>query len=192
MKTREEKNYQKSNISIKKCKNCNQECEKLYDSHHDQHYSTTCGAVIYESGEYLIDYYSDPLFWEKQYQRRAELKQLQKILEKLKKWNKKYTIKEENHKTEIIIPELTTKEQKTILNLSSDTEWKLILEKKYTKQGKYAGSQYKIKKKDTADKKEKERSKNKRGTFKNINRTKQRRTKKKKKTQKKNKKKKIQ
>lgn len=78
-------NFQSSALSFTKCKDCTrEECELVYDHHHDQHFGLNCGTVIMQSNSYLIDYYSDPLYWEKEYTRRRELKQLKRIYNELK------------------------------------------------------------------------------------------------------------
>lgn len=136
------KNYQQSALKIK-CKNCEDTCTLLYDRHHDQTFSITCGRVIIQSSNTLIDYPADPLFWEKQKTRREEAKQLKKILAKIKEQKIKYTLTED-HK--LIIPELTNKQQSTLKNMCSDTVFDLILEKKYNQNKQYLGSQYIIKK----------------------------------------------
>ena len=88
-------NYQKSNLTFKKCDDCKQEtCNLLYDGHHDEHFSITCGTVIMQSNNYTLDYYTDPYYWEKEYSRRRELKERQKIISKLKELRKKTIIKD--------------------------------------------------------------------------------------------------
>ena len=77
-------NFQKSSVTFKKCKNCRKDCQLLYDSHHDLHFSYTCGRVILQSNKYEIEYNSDPLFWEKRIQQKRELQEKRKIIHKLK------------------------------------------------------------------------------------------------------------
>ena len=141
-------NYQKSTLKIK-CKGCTDTCTLLYDRHHDQTFSITCGRVIMQSSIMLIDYPSNPLFWQQQKQRREEIKQLRKIIDKIKELEIPYTTTED---IEIIIPELTIKQQSTLTNMCTDTIFKLILEKKYNKNKEYLGSQYIIKKDKTKNK----------------------------------------
>ena len=124
----------------------------------------------------LIDYPANPLFWEQQKIRREQIKQLQKIINKIKELEITYTTTED---PSIILPELTSKQEATLTNMCTDTDFKLILEKKYTPEHEYLGSQYTIKKDGAKDKS---------GTPKNINRRKQKKTKTKKETKKKEKK----
>ena len=70
----DEINFQKSTLKIK-CKGCRNTCERLYDRHHDQTFSTTCGKVIMESNNILIDYPANPLFWQQQIEQRNNIKQ---------------------------------------------------------------------------------------------------------------------
>lgn len=135
-------NFQKSTIKIK-CKDCTETCKLLYDRHHDQTFSITCGKVIMQSSIMLINYPANPLFWEQQKQRREEIKELKKILDKVKELEIPYTTTED---IEIILPELTGKQQSTLTNMCSDTIFKLVLEKKYNKYHEYLGSQFIIKK----------------------------------------------
>ena len=46
-------NFQKSQIIIK-CRDCNRKCRIVYDRHHDEHFSKTCGLVIFQSGLWLV------------------------------------------------------------------------------------------------------------------------------------------
>ena len=48
------KNFNHDEIQLL-CKNCKDNSELIYDSHHDQIFCKTCGTVLYEAG-YL--YYS--------------------------------------------------------------------------------------------------------------------------------------
>jgi len=142
-------NFQKSTLKIK-CRGCKDTCELVYDSHHDQTFGTTCGIVIMESNNILIDYPAQPLFWQQQKERRDNIKELKKILNKIKELNIEYTITDD---LEITMPSLTIKEQSTLTNMCTDTVFKLILEKKYDKNKKYLGSQFIIKKEKKEEKK---------------------------------------
>ena len=137
-----ELNYQKSSLKIK-CKDCTDTCELIYDHHHDQTYSITCGRIVMQSNNILIDYPANPLFWQQQKERRDQIKQLKKIIAKLKELEINYTT---NDEPGIIIPELTHRQELIINNLCEETDFKLILEKKYTSEHEYLGSQYHIKK----------------------------------------------
>lgn len=148
-------NFQKSTLKIK-CKDCTDTCELLYDRHHDQTFSITCGRVIMQSNNMLIDYPPNPLFWEQQKQRREEIKQLQKILDKIKELEIPYTTTED---IEIILPELNSKQLSTLTNMCSDTDFKIILEKKYNSDHKYLSSHYIIKKDNTKKMEKKENDK---------------------------------
>lgn len=60
------KNFQKSSVHKPKCKDCafNKKCEIVYDKHHDEHFSLTCGLVVMENNIYAIDFYSNgERFW---------------------------------------------------------------------------------------------------------------------------------
>lgn len=135
-------NYQKSTLKIK-CKGCTDTCILLYDRHHDQTFSITCGKIIMQSNTILIDYPANPLFWQQQKERRENIKQLKKIINKIKELNIPHTTTED---LEIIMPELTSKQQSTLTNMCSDTVFKLVLEKKYNKNHEYLGSHFIIKK----------------------------------------------
>ena len=148
-----ENNYPKSQMNIK-CKNCKQNCELVYDHHHDQTYSTTCGIVIIQSNNIEINYPADPLYWEKQKEKREEIKKLKQIIAKLKEYEIPYATNEEN---EIIIPSMTPQEQLIIKNLSEELEYKIIKELKYTPTGEYIGSHYIIKKDTTKKEAEEEK-----------------------------------
>lgn len=137
-----ELNYQKSSLKIK-CKGCTDTCELIYDRHHDQTYSITCGRVVMQSNNIIIDYPANPLFWQQQKQRRDQIKQLKKIIAKLKELEINYTT---NDEPGIIIPELTHRQELIINNLCEETDFKLILEKKFNPEKEYLGSQYHIKK----------------------------------------------
>jgi ribosomal protein S27E len=119
-------NYQESNITFKKCKECkNNTCQLLYDHHHDQHFSYTCGKVIIQSNTYEAEYYTDPHYWTKQYQRRQQIKQLKKIITTLKELKKKkLTI---NLKTmTIIIHHTLNEDHKYLIQRSCrDTDFEL-------------------------------------------------------------------
>lgn len=43
------KNFNHDEIQLL-CKNCKNNSELIYDSHHDQIFCKTCGTVIYEAG----------------------------------------------------------------------------------------------------------------------------------------------
>ena len=94
----------------------------------------------------LIDYPANPLFWQQQKTRREQIKQLQKIINKIKELEITYTTTED---PSIILPELTSKQQSTLTNMCTDTDFKLIHEKKYNTEHEYLGSQYTIKKDNT-------------------------------------------
>lgn len=81
-------NFQKSNLHTK-CKGCKKTCTPLYDNHHDLHYSHTCGKIIMQSNKYHTKYTTDPYYWEKEYTKREEIKQLKKIVTTLKELNKR-------------------------------------------------------------------------------------------------------
>ena len=60
------KNFQKSSIRKPRCKNCSfdKKCEIVYDKHHDEHFSLTCGLVVMENNVYALDYYvNSEKFW---------------------------------------------------------------------------------------------------------------------------------
>lgn len=57
-----EKNFQKSQIVLR-CKNCKQKCNIVYDSHHCEHYSITCGLVIMQGGIWLVHDYDPFIKW---------------------------------------------------------------------------------------------------------------------------------
>ena len=52
------RNFQRNLIPSPKCKGCDKQCTVLYDSHHDQYFSCTCGLVIMEMKCSLIQYKS--------------------------------------------------------------------------------------------------------------------------------------
>ena len=118
-------NYQKSNITFKKCANCKKDCRLLYDSHHDQHFSYTCGKIIIESNTYTTEYTTNPYYWEKEYQRRKEIKQLKKIITTLKELKKKkLTINIE--KQTIVIHHTLNEDHKYLIQRSCrDTDFTL-------------------------------------------------------------------
>lgn len=47
------KNFTHDEIQLL-CKNCKDNSELLYDSHHDQIFCKSCGTVIYEAGHFYI------------------------------------------------------------------------------------------------------------------------------------------
>lgn len=82
--------FQISNLTFNKCEDCrNQTCTILYDQHHDLHFSHTCGKVIMQSGNYHIEYTTNPYYWENEYQRRRDIQELKAILHQLKELKKK-------------------------------------------------------------------------------------------------------
>lgn len=50
---KEFKNFNHDEIQLL-CKNCKDNSELLYDSHHDQIFCKTCGTLIYEAGYFYI------------------------------------------------------------------------------------------------------------------------------------------
>lgn len=88
-------NFRESHLSYTKPKHCTKKCNIVYDQHHDQYFCLTCGTVIIQSNTYETDYYTDPLYWEKQIQKRKEMKEKQKIIAKLKEQKIKYRITED-------------------------------------------------------------------------------------------------
>ena len=55
MKTKND-NFQRNLLISPKCEGCDEQCEVLYDAHHDEYFSENCGLVILQMGVYLIDY----------------------------------------------------------------------------------------------------------------------------------------
>lgn len=53
-------NFQRGLLPSPKCKGCEDNCIVLYDSHHDQYFSATCGLVIMEQNQFLVEY---PIFY---------------------------------------------------------------------------------------------------------------------------------
>ena len=47
------KNFTHDEIQLL-CKNCKDNSELLYDSHHDQIFCKSCGTIIYEAGHFYI------------------------------------------------------------------------------------------------------------------------------------------
>ena len=121
-------NYQKSNLTFKKCEDCkNEDCNLLYDGHHDEHFSITCGTVIMQSNNYTLEYYTDPYYWEKEYARRRELKERQKIIAKLKELRKKIIIHDNG---DIQILNLTPLDKDDLTYLCDKTEFFTFTETK--------------------------------------------------------------
>lgn len=59
MKTKNENytNFQRYLLATPKCPDCIfGECKVLFDAHHDEYFSESCGLVIMQSGVYLVDY----------------------------------------------------------------------------------------------------------------------------------------
>ena len=143
-----DRNFQKSTIKIKKCKNCQRKCSLLYDHHHDEHFSEKCGTVVMQAMDYLLEYRTDPCYWEKEYAHRRELKEIQKekeqIQKKLEDFNKKYTITKDQ---EIQIHNLQANEKIKIIYLCKDTHFKLI-KKNITQNGQLKEIKYIIKQKN--------------------------------------------
>lgn len=143
-----DRNFQKSTIKIKKCKNCQRKCSLLYDHHHDEHFSEKCGTVVMQAMDYLLEYRTDPCYWEKEYAHRRELKEIreekEQIQKKLEDFNKKYTITEDQ---EIQIHNLQANEEIKIIYLCKDTHFKLI-KKNITRNGQLKEIKYIIKQKN--------------------------------------------
>ena len=68
-------NFRQSNLSYKREKHCQKNCDIVYDQHHDQYFCITCGTIILQSNEYETEYYSDPLFWQKLKEKREKAKE---------------------------------------------------------------------------------------------------------------------
>ena len=119
-------NYQKSTLKIK-CKNCkNDNCTLLYDKHHDQVFSDTCCRVIIQSNNYLLEYWTDPLYWEKQYQKRLEIKQKKQILKVIQEeLQLKYKINPDNGELQIL-QYLNHREINRLTYLCENTVFELI------------------------------------------------------------------
>lgn len=54
--------FQRNLIPSPRCEGCNNKCIVLYDSHHDEYFSLSCGLVIMEQGNYRIPYEIDYTF----------------------------------------------------------------------------------------------------------------------------------
>ena len=54
--------FQRNLIPSPRCEGCSNQCEVLYDSHHDEYFSLNCGLVIMEQGNYRIPYEIDYTF----------------------------------------------------------------------------------------------------------------------------------
>lgn len=123
--------YQKSNITFQKHKGCTRDCQLLYDHHHDQHFSYTCGTVILEANTYTTEYTTDPYYWEKEYQRRREITELKQIIRTLKENRiRKITLNIENRT--ITITQKITEDQEYLTNRSlRDTQFELIRNEDY-------------------------------------------------------------
>ncbi len=52
-------NFQHGLLMSPKCKGCGLKCEVVYDAHHDQYFSLSCGKVIMEMGVFVVDYDDD-------------------------------------------------------------------------------------------------------------------------------------
>lgn len=48
--------FKRGLIASPRCKGCERRCVVLYDGHHDEYFSATCGLVISEMGVFLVDY----------------------------------------------------------------------------------------------------------------------------------------
>lgn len=48
--------FKRGLIRAPRCKGCERRCVVLYDAHHDEYFSATCGLVISEMGVFLLDY----------------------------------------------------------------------------------------------------------------------------------------
>ncbi len=49
-------NFQRNLLSSPKCENCTAErCDVVYDYHHDEFFSESCGLVIMEMGRWLVE-----------------------------------------------------------------------------------------------------------------------------------------
>ena len=50
-------NFQRNLLVPPKCEDCPfDKCEIIFDAHHDEYFSESCGLVIMQSGVYLIGY----------------------------------------------------------------------------------------------------------------------------------------
>ena len=49
-------NFQKGLMGSPRCKGCYRKCVVLYDGHHDEYFSLTCGKVIMEMGVFCLSY----------------------------------------------------------------------------------------------------------------------------------------
>ena len=50
-------NFQRNLLTSPKCDGCIfDKCEVIFDAHHDEYFSNTCGLVIIQSGAYMIEY----------------------------------------------------------------------------------------------------------------------------------------
>lgn len=117
--------FQESSITFKKCKGCKQDCQLLYDHHHDQHFSYTCGRVILQSNTYETNYTTDPYYWEKEYARRREIVQLKKIMSQLKELHLKKTKLNLENRTITIHDPLDEDHQYLITRSCRDTVFEL-------------------------------------------------------------------
>lgn len=52
-------NFQRGLLGSPNCRGCNRDCEIVYDRHHDQFFSLTCGVVVMEMGEFVVPYFDD-------------------------------------------------------------------------------------------------------------------------------------
>lgn len=51
----EDINFQRGLMGSPRCEGCSyNECEVVYDAHHDEYFSLTCGLVIMSMGVYLL------------------------------------------------------------------------------------------------------------------------------------------
>lgn len=56
-KNKNHTNFQRNLLTSPKCDDCRfNECEVIFDAHHDEYFSESCGLVIMQSGAYLIEY----------------------------------------------------------------------------------------------------------------------------------------
>ena len=98
--------------------------------------------------DYLLEYRTDPCYWEKEYSKRRERKQIKKEKENIQKklidFKKTYEIKDNN----IHILDLKPSEEIKIIYLCKDTHFKLIRKNITNTDGELKDTQYIIKQKN--------------------------------------------
>lgn len=52
-------NFQRGLLNSPRCKGCSRRCVVLYDRHHEEFFSETCGKVIMDMGLWCVDYLVD-------------------------------------------------------------------------------------------------------------------------------------